>query len=147
MLNEINAKANYMQGEGDKNVFISHASQDKEISSMIAVDLKRARYNVWFDKWDIELGHSIPKAITDGLDSADALIIVLSNDYLRSAFCTDEWESYYMKFNTQRKPILIIIIDDSNPPTILASRKYYRMKSKDDYDDMLINLKLALSKM
>ena len=147
MLNEINAKANYLQGEGDKTVFISHASQDKEISSMIATDLKRARYNVWFDKWDIELGHSVPQAITDGLDSADALVIVLSKDYLRSAFCTDEWQCYYMKFNSQRKPILTIIIDDSRPPTILASRKYHRMKSIDGYDDMLIDLKLALSKM
>ena len=147
LLSDAYATANFLQGEGDKTVFISHASQDTDISLLIATDLKRSKYNVWFDKWDINLGHSIPQAISDGLDSADALIIVLSNDYLRSAFCTDEWQSYYMKFNFQRKPILIIIVDDSKPPTILASRKYHRMKSKDDYYDMLIDLKLALSKM
>ena len=141
------ATANLLQGEGDKTVFISHASQNTEIALMIATDLKRSKYNVWFDKWDIKLGHRIPQAITDGLDSADALVVILSKDYLKSAFCTDEWQSYYMRFNSQRKPILIIIVDDSNPPTLLASRKYYRMKSQDDYDDMLIDLKLALSKI
>ena len=147
LLSDAYATANFLQGEGDKTVFVSHASQDTDISLLIATDLKRSKYNVWFDKWDINLGHSIPQGISDGLDSADVLIIVLSNDYLRSAFCTDEWQSYYMKYNTQRKPIIIIIVDDSSPPTILASRKYYRMKSKDDYDDMLMNLKLALSKI
>ena len=147
LLSDAYATANFLQGEGDKTVFISHASQDTDIALLIATDLKRSKYNVWFDKWDIELGHSIPQAITDGLDSADALIIVLSKDYLNSAFCMDEWQSYYMRFNLQRKPILIVIVDESNPPTIIASRKYYRMKSKDDYDDMLIALKLVLSKM
>ena len=33
-------------------------------------------------------------AITDGLDSADALVVILSKDYLKSAFCSDEWQSY-----------------------------------------------------
>lgn len=147
LLNEIYASVSIMQGEGNKTVFISHASQDTKISSLIATDLKRSKYNVWFDKWDINLGHSIPQSITDGLDSADALVVILSKDYLKSAFCSDEWQSYYMKFNSQRKPILTIIIDESQPPTILASRKYFRMKSNDDYDDMLIDLKLALSKI
>lgn len=153
-LSDAYATANLLQGEGDKTVFISHASQDTNIALMIATDLKRSKYNVWFDKWDIKLGHSIPQAITDGLDSADALVVVLSKDYLKSAFCTDEWQSYYMRFNSQRKPILLIIVDESNPPTILASRKYYRIHKNenenhmcDEYDNMLVELKMALSKI
>lgn len=154
LLSDAYATANLLQGEGDKTVFISHASQDTNIALMIATDLKRSKYNVWFDKWDIKLGHSIPQAITDGLDSADALVVVLSKDYLKSAFCTDEWQSYYMRFNSQRKPILLIIVDESNPPTILASRKYYRIHKNenenhmcDEYDNMLVELKMALSKI
>ncbi len=145
LLNNIYISTNYLQGEGTKKVFISHSSANKDIALFIASDLKQAKYNVWFDKWDIKLGHSIPQSISDGLDSADALLILLSNDYLNSAFCRDEWQGFYMKFNTQNKPIITIVIDDSEPPTILSSRKYYRMNDWNDYNNMLDELKLSLS--
>ena len=60
LLNEVYENTFYLQGEGKKNIFLSHSSADKEIALYIASDLKRANFNVWFDKWDLRLGHSIP---------------------------------------------------------------------------------------
>lgn len=90
-----------------------------------------------------KLGHSIPKGISDGLDSADTLLIILSKNYLNSAFCNDEWEAFYMKFRD--KPIMVIIVDESEPPTILCGKKYYRMKDITEYDTMFRELRRALA--
>lgn len=146
-LNKVYESTFYLQGEGKMKVFISHSSKDKDIALWIATDLKRAKYDVWFDKWDLELGHSVPEGIGAGLDEADVLLVLLSANYLKSAFCADEWEAYYMKFNTSKKPIIIIILDESEPPTLLAARKYFRMTEMEDYNDMMIELQRALSKI
>mgnify|MGYP003315624084 CR=1 FL=1 len=147
LLNKVYLDTQYMQGDGNKKVFISHSSADKEISLSIASDLKLSNYNVWLDKWDLKLGHSIPQSITDGLDSADALLIILSKDYLESAYCKDEWQGYYMKYNTMNRPIVVIIIDESDPPTLLAARKYYRLNSIEAYDEMISELRNALAEL
>lgn len=135
----------YLQSDGKKNVFISHSSVDSRLALMIASDLKRAKYRVWFDKWDLLTGHSIPQAITEGLDAADALIIVLTKDYLRSAFCKDEWQGFYMKYNGQNRLIIVVIADESDPPTLLSSRRYYRLNDGNPYNDMITELKRALA--
>ena len=116
------------------------------MAAWIASDLKLAKFGVYLDLWDLELGHSIPGWIGNGLDDADALIILVSKAYLESAFCTDEWQAYYMKYNRSGRPIIPIILDDSEPPTILSGRKYFRLINGSGYDEMLVALKRALVK-
>lgn len=144
LLTNVYVETFYLQCEGVKRVFISHSSADSQLALLVASDLKRAKFSVWFDKWDLKLGHSIPQAITEGLDSADALVIILSQNYLKSAFCKDEWQGFYMKYNSQDRPIIIIISDESEPPTLLSSRKYYRLNGSNDYNDMIFELKTTL---
>lgn len=106
--------------------------------------IRQININVWFDKWDLKLGHSIPQEICNGLEEADALLIILSKDYIQSAFCRDEWQSYYMRYNSTGRPILVVIVDESEVPILLASRKYYRLDSMDKYNDMLAEVKSAI---
>lgn len=112
----------------------------------IATDLKNANYNVWFDLWDLQLGHSIPEEISKGLDNADCLLMIVSRDYLESCFCSDEWQGFYMKQKNASKLIIPIIIDDSEIPTVIGARKYYRMKDWNNYDEMIEKLKYDLSR-
>lgn len=142
LLNRVYEETFYLQGRG-KRIFISHSSADKQLALYLASNLKKANFEVWFDMWNLQLGHSIPKGISDGLDSADTLLIILSKNYLNSAFCNDEWEAFYMKFRD--KPIMVIIVDESEPPTILCGKKYYRMKDITEYDTMFRELRRALA--
>ena len=52
LLNKRYEETFYLQGKGEKNIFISHSSKDKQVALYIATDLKNANYNVWFDLWD-----------------------------------------------------------------------------------------------
>lgn len=146
LLNKRYEETFYLQGKGEKNIFISHSSKDKQVALYIATDLKNANYNVWFDLWDLQLGHSIPEEISKGLDNADCLLMIVSRDYLELCFCSDEWQGFYMKQKNASKLIIPIIIDDSEIPTVIGARKYYRMKDWNNYDEMIEKLKYDLSR-
>ncbi len=124
----------------DKKVFISHASQDTQLAIDIALDLKEYGINSWLDKWDIKLGHSIPKEISAGLDNCCAIIMLYSKSYKESTFCNDEWESFYMRFNREKPyAILPILLDDLEPPSIIAARKYMKFNNSIDQYSSLIH--------
>lgn len=146
LLNRRYEETFYLKGTNEKNIFISHSSVDKQTALYIATDLKLANYNVWFDLWDLKLGHSIPEQLSKGLDEADYLLMLVSKDYLESCFCNDEWQGFYMKQNNSKKLIIPIIIDDSDIPTIIGAKMYYRMTEFSDYSKMIKKLKYDLSR-
>lgn len=76
------------------------------------------------------------------------LIPIISQEFLESIFCTDEWASFYMRFVTMKKnSIMPIIIDDVEVPTVLAARKYYNYYKDGDYENYLLQLRQVLSKI
>ena len=64
------------------DVFISHASPDKD---KFVVPLSNALLSrdvsVWLDAWEIELGSSISKSISEGLSQSRYGVVVLSQNY------------------------------------------------------------------
>lgn len=130
----------------NKRVFISHSSADTQLAIDIAVDLGNEGINAWLDKWDIKLGHSIPKEISVGLEESDAIIILYSKNYKDSTYCNDEWEAFYTKFN-KLKPngIIPILIDDIEPPTMIGARKYFKYNNMfNEYDALIYEIVRAL---
>ncbi|MEG2027292.1 MAG: toll/interleukin-1 receptor domain-containing protein, partial [Clostridia bacterium] len=94
----------------------------------------------------INVGNSIPRKINQGLDDSIALIMLVSEEYLDSVYCTDEWEAYYLKFNKIRPNAIIpIMIGSAQPPTLIAARKYFRINENyQEYDEMLKKIKKAI---
>lgn len=148
LLNKVYEDTFYLENSSNKKVFLSYSSKDKDIAMLLATDLKRAKYKMWFDVWDIEGGHSIPEEISKGLESSDVLVMLVSKNYSDSAFCRDEWQSFYMKYNKEKpNSIIPIIIDDSEMPALLASRRYLKITEEHGYNEVLNELKRALKKL
>lgn len=70
-------------------VFMSHSSVDKPFVERLATDLRRESIDAWLDKWEIMPGERIPSKIEEGLNNADAFILVLSPQSVNS-----QWVSY-----------------------------------------------------
>ena len=64
------------------SLFLCHNSIDKPFVEKLAKDLVRVGINVWFDKWEINVGNSITWKIESGLQENDYLGIVLSPEAL-----------------------------------------------------------------
>lgn len=98
----INARER-MKMKGNHNIFISHASQDLYIARALATDLINDGFSVFLDDWSVDLGENIISRISDAIDESHSLIMLISSDYLRSTYCSDEWTSFYMRYSKPAK--------------------------------------------
>ena len=63
------------------DVFISHASEDKQLTRDLALSLERCGLRVWFDEFELTLGDSLSTAINHGLAQSEYGIVVLSTNF------------------------------------------------------------------
>ena len=59
-------------------LFLAHSSADKDLVRRLAIDLVARDISVWFDEWEIRVGHSLMDQIEAGITSSAYLGIVLS---------------------------------------------------------------------
>lgn len=137
----------YLQKEKDMKVFISHATRDLEFARALATDIMDKGYNVFLDDWSIDLGENIINKINEGLEESQILIPIISESFIESVFCLDEWTSFYMRFaKTRQNSILPLLIDETDIPTLLSAIKYFRFTDGESYRKFLTQLGKALKK-
>jgi hypothetical protein len=76
--------------------FICHASEDKEsFVGMLAIELQKKGYNVWYDEFTQTLGDSLRREIDHGLANSCFGIVVLSKYFFEKDWPQkDRWSCY-----------------------------------------------------
>jgi hypothetical protein len=65
-----------------RDVFICHASEDKEaVARLLATELRGRGFTVWYDEFDLTLGDPLPTEIERGLASRRFGVVILSPDF------------------------------------------------------------------
>jgi hypothetical protein len=91
------------------DVFISHASEDKEeFVRPLAAALAAMGLRVWFDEWTLTLGDGLRKRIDEGLVASDFGVVVLSRHFFAKNWTQAELEGLFAKEMEGRKVILPI---------------------------------------
>lgn len=68
----------------EKQVFISHSSNDKaEVEKLIPI-LNGQDLPVWFDKYSIGIGESITEEVQKGIESSAVVIMWITQNFLES---------------------------------------------------------------
>lgn len=76
--------------EREYDVFISHASEDKDaVVRPLAHALQKAGLSVWFDEFELQIGDSLRRKIDTGLARSRFGVVVLSQ-----AFLGKGWPNY-----------------------------------------------------
>jgi len=76
--------------EPDYDVFISHATEDKdEVVRPLAEDLRSRSLRVWYDEYELKVGDSLRRKIDHGLATSRFGVVVLSR-----AFFEKGWSQY-----------------------------------------------------
>lgn len=133
------------KGRGAK-VFISHSSKDKTFATWLGTDLKAAGHSPWFDDWDICVGESIPEKISQGLSTADFIVVVLSTNSIKSKWVEREWHAkYWSEIEKNQTIVLPLLIEDCFIPELLKTKKYADFRS--NYNDGLEDVLLAVDRL
>ncbi|OBF14824.1 molecular chaperone Tir [Mycobacterium kubicae] len=84
------AMPDLLAAERDFDVFVSHASEDKdEIVRPLAEALRRRGLDVWFDEFELKIGDSLRRKIDTGIARSRFGIVVLS-----PSFFAKGWPQY-----------------------------------------------------
>ena len=71
-------------------IFISHSSAQKPWVETLAQNLVSAGYQVFLDIWHLVPGRDYPEGLYAGLESASAVVLVISPEALRSGWVRSE---------------------------------------------------------
>lgn len=108
-----------------KKVFLSYSYEDKEFVEWLKDNLQDLGLEIWYDQQEIQLGDSIKKKISLGIQSSSAFIVVFSASSKNSDWVMYELNSALL-LNAINKGIKIIPIkiDNSELPADLSSYLY-----------------------
>lgn len=63
------------------SIFISHASEDSDFGSELALSLKNMGISVWYDQFEIKLGDDVAETISAALAESDIGVIIISKKF------------------------------------------------------------------
>ncbi|MDK3161672.1 toll/interleukin-1 receptor domain-containing protein [Kamptonema cortianum] len=87
-------------------LFISYSRTDEEFARRLASSLVQLGASVWIDVDEIPAGMKWSRAIQEGLDTCDALILIITPAAMQSENVEDEWQ-YILD---QRKPVFPVLL-------------------------------------
>lgn len=89
------------------DIFISHASEDKDVVVRpLAEQLRQRGLRVWMDETEIKLGDSLRRSIDHGLSKSRYGLVVLSPDFLRKEWPQKELDGLVAREDGTEKVIL-----------------------------------------
>ncbi len=75
-------------------IFISYSRNDQSFATQLAASLSIGGADVWIDVEDIPAGMNWSRAIQEGLDTSDAMLVVVSPEAMTSRNVEDEWQYF-----------------------------------------------------
>lgn len=95
------------------DVFISHASEDKEsFVEPLATALQVSRLKVWYDRFELKLGDSLREKIDQGLANSRYGVVVLSKAFFAKEWPKSELDALVTRQNNEGKKVILPIWHD-----------------------------------
>ena len=95
--------------EKEYDVFISHASEDKEeVVRPLANALKDRKLNVWYDEFELKIGDSLRQKIDKGVAKSKFGIIILSKNFIKKGWANYELDGLITRSISNQQILLPI---------------------------------------
>ena len=128
---------NEKENEQYQSLFISYSTKDEEFANRLHEDLQSEGVRCWFAPKDMKIGDRIRQRIDESIREHDRLMIILSDNSLKSPWVEDEVESAMEEENKKKNTVLFPIrIDDAVMDSDLAwASKIHRSRHIGDFSN------------
>jgi hypothetical protein len=128
-------------------VFISHASEDKaRFVLAFATRLRAAGIDAWLDRWEMQPGDSLVRKLFDeGLQGADAVIVVLSRYSVAKPWVREELDAAFVKRVHAGSKLVPVVLDDCDVPFVLRTLVWERIDDLASYDASFARIVAAIT--
>lgn len=125
-------------------MFLSHASEDKNLVRRLAEALRAGGIDTFFDEWDIRIGDSIRRRIDEGLKNSTHFLIVLSPRSVGKPWVDEELDAAFDRLTSDGMPILPVLLDAerldrSSLPSLLRGKLAFSLSPSLDNVQRLID--------
>lgn len=100
LLDEVNRMKN------NKDFFLCHASEDKDYTGKLYMEIIKNKHSAWLDEYEIKLGDSIFDKVNEGLKCSDYGVIIISNYFFKKRFAQSEMKSIF----TMKKKVIPVFL-------------------------------------
>lgn len=105
-----------------RDVFISHATEDKEaVARPLALELRRRGLSIWFDEYALVLGDSLREKIDEGLRLARIGVVILSPSFFAKRWTQWELNGLVARLMTGERNVVLPVWHEVN---VEAVREY-----------------------
>src|SRR5450432_1062626 len=132
-MDDIKVRSYLFTGGIMADVFISYSRQDKDFVIRLHEGLIAAKREVWIDWEGILPTAEWLKEIYRGIDSADAVIVVLSPSFIASDICNRE-VAYAIQCKKRLIPLVWLDIDSQQVHAHLQELNWIFFRQEDDFD-------------
>ena len=116
------------------HAFISHSSQDKDEAKRLALDLQGRGYSVWFDEWEVLVGHNIVDEVFGAIKQSFFMVGMLSKASIQSRWVDEELTAAKTReIEGEQVVILPARIESCEIPPALSAKRYADFTDSWDY--------------
>lgn len=106
---ETNLYVESIEANREYDVFISHASEDKDdVVRPLANALKEEGLSVWYDEFELKIGDSLRRKIDQGLSKSRFGIVVISRSFIKKGWTNYELDGLMTKAISGQQTLLPI---------------------------------------
>ncbi len=124
------------------DVFISYASHDRAFAERIAEELKSKGHQIWYDDWEVLVGHDVVDRVYEGIRDSRFLLVLLSEKSVKSRWVQQEINAARIREIESGATIVLPVIIEANAKQLIPES----LKTK-RYADAAANFKSALSEI
>ena len=116
-----------------KDFFVSYAHNDLDFATWVAELLEKNSYSVTIQAWDFKPGYNFVSQIDEALSECERLIVILSENYLKSDWCKAEWTSKFVEqIKLEERRIIPIRIEPVDIKGLLSTIVYIDIVDKSE---------------
>src|SRR6266481_551265 len=94
-------------------IFISYSHRDTEFVDRLSAQLVLHKARVWVDRWELNVGDSLIDRVQSALQTATALVVVLSKGSVESEWCRKEFSAGLLRELEERRVVVLpVLIED-----------------------------------